>query len=199
MEAWMWTVTAVAVGLVAVLAAASLGRAHRAERDRRRDRLRVAFGPEYEDEVARVGRRAAEQHLEQRADDLGAFEPPAVEPLLRAELAERWARLQLSFVDDPEQAVRRADELVVDLLADRGHDVDTAEARLVAVAHEVPDLADAYRRACATLGRPPAVEDPAATGTWRELLLVLKDVFEALVDGPTRADEHGGRAVDRFT
>jgi hypothetical protein len=183
MEDWWWAVVVVLVA-VAVAAAASVARARRAERDRRRDRLRATFGAEYDEEVARIGRRAAETALEERARHLGSFDPPAVEPLLRAELAERWARLQLSFVDDPAEAVRRADRLVAQLLADRGHAVDSAADRSAAVVAEVPDLAAAYEVARGPLDEPPAADDPRAPAEWRHGLLALRDVFEALLDAP---------------
>ncbi|MFF9340671.1 MULTISPECIES: hypothetical protein [unclassified Streptomyces] len=102
-----------------------------AVRRRRRARLRERFGAEYERAVEATGsRRAAEQELdarERRFADLG------VRPLsgeAREQYALRWARVQEEFVDRPEAAVHDADELVAELMRDRGYPDEGYEQRL---------------------------------------------------------------------
>ncbi|MFJ6405811.1 hypothetical protein ACIQK9_09830 [Streptomyces hydrogenans] len=98
---------------------------------RRRMRLRDRFGPEYERAVEATGsRRAAEQELDARERRFADLEIRPVPGEARKEYALRWARVQEEFVDRPEGAVHDADELVAELMRDRGYPDEGYEQRL---------------------------------------------------------------------
>ncbi|HSL57226.1 MAG TPA: hypothetical protein VK866_05240 [Acidimicrobiales bacterium] len=220
MQVWNSAVIAAAVAvtvLVVVVVTVAQWRATTAERGRRTDRLRATFGGEYDEIVARAGRRQGEAELEERARDLGSFDAPAIEPILRAELAERWARVQLSFVDRPDEAVRRAGALVAEALRRRHLPADTFDERAASVALEVPDHAAAYQRAHDALGADPGGERELDVAALRQALLDLRATFEDLLDRPDHrpepadgsgpggatgpgaaGDAHGPQPVDRF-
>jgi hypothetical protein len=142
MDTWVWIVTGVVVAIVVLGVLASV------LRTRQSRSLRDRFGREYDRTVDKAGgRREAEQELrkrEKRHDelDLRALSPDARERYLR-----QWQVTQGRFVDDPTGAVSEADDLVQQVMRERGYPVDDFERRAADVSVEHPELVEKYRTA----------------------------------------------------
>ena len=88
----------------------------------RRRALRSRFGPEYDRVVAEQDSRgAAERELRERERRHAELELTPLSPQDRARYAAAWEELQVRFVDSPAETVGDADELVSQLIADRGY------------------------------------------------------------------------------
>jgi hypothetical protein len=88
----------------------------------RRKQLQKTFGPEYDRAVADTGSRAdAEKELREREKRHAELELKPLSPESQARYAAAWEEVQIQFVDNPEEAVARADELVTQLIAERGY------------------------------------------------------------------------------
>ncbi|MBO4162864.1 hypothetical protein [Micromonospora antibiotica] len=88
----------------------------------RRRALRSRFGPEYDRVVAEQdSRSAAERELRERERRHAELTLTPLSPQDRARYAAAWEELQVRFVDSPAETVGDADELVSQLIADRGY------------------------------------------------------------------------------
>lgn len=144
MPVWVWLIIVAMV----VLAGAVLVVALVVGRRKRTHHLRERFGPEYDRAVAASGEQgAAERELverERKHDDL------EIVPLTSTALqgyADRWRTVQTAFVDDPSSAVGEADELVTEVMRERGYPVDDFEQRAADVSVDHPTVVENYRAA----------------------------------------------------
>lgn len=113
--------------LVVLVAVVSVGAAAR----RKRAGLRSRFGAEYDRTVAEAGStREAEADLAARERHRGGYQVRNLEPVVRERYRERWLAIQTAFVDEPDAAIRDADGLVTDILAERGYPT-TDRAQLI--------------------------------------------------------------------
>jgi hypothetical protein len=88
----------------------------------RRKKLQSTFGPEYDRVVADTGSRAdAEKELRERERRHSELELKPLSAESKATYSAAWEEVQIQFVDNPEQAVSTADELVTRLVAERGY------------------------------------------------------------------------------
>jgi hypothetical protein len=181
MDTWVWIVIAAAV-VLAVLLVVALG-----FNSRRRRQLQERFGPEYDRTVETTGgRRAAEAELrerEQRHDELDIRE---LTPAARDRYFEQWRVVQVRFVDAPGEAVREADELVQQVMRDRGYPVDDFDTRADAISVDHPHVADNYRAAHGAWAANERGE--ATTEDLRQSLVHYRSLFEELL-GSGAADE----------
>jgi hypothetical protein len=91
-------------------------------RSARRKKLQSTFGPEYDRVVADTGNRAdAEKELRERERRHSELELKPLSAESKATYSAAWEEVQIQFVDNPEQAVSTADELVTRLIAERGY------------------------------------------------------------------------------
>jgi hypothetical protein len=177
MDAWVWVLIGVLV--IGVIVAWAVARA-------RRQRLRSVFGPEYERTVEGAeSRRDAEGDLRQRLKRYRKLELHPLTPEAAGAYAQQWFAIQARFVDEPEDACNRGEELLEQVLRDRGYPVDEdfdAQADLVSVDH--PNLVADYRRAHEVLhtdgergeGRNGRLEE------LREVFVIHRDLFSDLLD-----------------
>jgi hypothetical protein len=197
----------VVVAVLLVVAVAAVGTAPRL----RRQRLRQRYGPEYDRAVSRHqgDTRAAEQELSgylRRYGGRGAEEPLATE--VRERYRAEWLQIQEAFVDDPRQAVRRADRLVAGLLRERGYpeDGETLPAALTArgdgavdhyrVGHRAATAEAPDRVAAERTREDGGVSAAAETERLREALLHSRELFDMLL-GPEAKGRTDGRPQSR--
>jgi FtsZ-interacting cell division protein ZipA len=94
-------------------------------RRRRRASLQQRFGPEYEREVrVRGSERDADQHLSEVADRRDRLDIRPLEPEDRDRYTQCWQAVQTQFVDRPGPALDEADQLVTEVMHDRGYPVE---------------------------------------------------------------------------
>lgn len=150
---------------------------------RRRSRLRERFGPEYDRVLREHGdERRAQTVLEKREERVaGLVIRPLAEPA-RARYAEHWWDVQRRFVDDPDTAVREADDLVADVMSARGYPVGDFAQRAADISVDYPRLVEDYRTAHDIALRHRNGE--ANTEDLRTAMLYYRSLFRDLLEPP---------------
>lgn len=162
----------------------------------RRRRLRRRFGPEYHRSVAEHGGsvREAERDLRRRERLHRDLDIKPLSPSARDGFLARWAGLQEGFVDHPERAVVDADQLLTELMRERGYPTDThAEATAALSVQHAGTLQD-YRAAHATAHR--AREGSASTEELREAVLRTRSLFAELIEDSESDDRPAHPVAD---
>jgi hypothetical protein len=140
MDAWVWVLIVVAAIIVVGLVAYFVWR------EQRRKQLREGFGPEYDRAVADAPtQREAEAELLERKKRHDEFELKPLEPEARTRYAREWEAVQARFVDDPAGAIGDADDLIQQVMRDRGYPVEDFDQRADDLSVEHPDLVENYR------------------------------------------------------
>lgn len=136
----------IAVLVVVVILAVAIGWA--LARRNRSARLREQFGPEYEHTVGELGeKRAAEAELLEREKKRKKLDIVELSPEARHEHAATWTKVQTEFVDDPQDAVGRAERLVTRVMRERGYPIDDFDQRAADISVDHPDIVENYRSA----------------------------------------------------
>ena len=142
MSTWVWIVIAV-VAVIVVLAI--VWSALRAKRSRG---LQDSFGREYDRTVDQAGgRRAAERELRDRQKQHDELDIRPLSPESRDRYMRRWQSTQTRFVDDPKGAVAEADQLVQDVMQERGYPTKDFDRRVADISVDHPNLVEKYRTA----------------------------------------------------
>jgi hypothetical protein len=143
--------------------------------------MRERFGPEYDRIVEQTGSRArAERELAERKHRHDAYDIRPLTPGARARYADEWRAIQARFVDQPEDAVREADRLIVAVMRDRGYPVDDGSRRLDDLSVEHADVLDNYRTARRIAARNERHE--AATEELRQATVSYRALFDDLLE-----------------
>lgn len=165
-------VVAVAIIVVILLAWRS--------KQKRSQRLRTRFGPEYDRLVAETGgREKAERVLEEREDRSRKI---IVRPLPigdRDHFAEAWRNLQARFVDAPAEAVIEADKLLEQLMAQRGYPTGDFEQQANDVSVDHPQVVQDYRLAHTIADRQR--QGNASTEELRQAVVHYRSLFDELL------------------
>src|SRR5262245_24405360 len=120
----------VLVAAVAVLIAIAVA-AFVTARNRRSDRLRQRFGPEYERTVRDTGDvRRAEATLQARETRVQRLHITPLTAEQARQFSDEWQHVQARFVDEPAGAVMQADRLIGDVMGARRYPVGDFEARV---------------------------------------------------------------------
>jgi FtsZ-interacting cell division protein ZipA len=142
MSTWVWIVIAVVAVIVV------LGIVWSALRTKRTRGLQDTFGQEYDRTVDEAGgRRAAERELRDRQKQHDELDIKPLSPESRDRYVQRWQSTQTRFVDDPKGAVAEADQLVQEVMKERGYPTKDFDRRVADISVEHPDLVEKYRTA----------------------------------------------------
>ncbi len=145
MPTWGWILIAV-FAVIAVLAIIVAVRVTLAQK--RSERLKEHFGPEYERVVGATGdERVAERELAARERKRKKLDIVPLSPEAHTKYAEHWRRVQTDFVDNPSSAVGAADRLVTQVMRERGYPVDDFDQRAADISVDHPDVVENYRAA----------------------------------------------------
>jgi hypothetical protein len=177
MPAWVWVIIAIVVIVAVALAVWA------ATRKRRTESLRQQFGPEYDRTVEETDRREAESELERRRRRREELDIRPLAPGARTRYADEWRAVQARFVDDPPGAVARADELVTQVMRERGYPMDDFDQRAADVSVDHPDVVDDYRSAHDISMR--SANDQAETEDLRQAMVHYRALFEQLLEEQT--------------
>lgn len=170
-----WLTVILIVLVLAVVAAVAL-----TVRNGRRRKLQKTFGPEYDRVVADTGNRAdAEKELRERERRHSEFELRALSPESQAKYSRAWEEVQIRFVDEPEQAVATADDLVTKLIAERGYPTSGYDDRLADLSVAHARTLGNYRDAHAISERSRAGQ--ASTEDLRQALVHYRALFADLL------------------
>ena len=174
--------TMIAVIVIAVLAIA-FGVFMYLQRERSR-RLRGRYGPEYDRLVDHYGSaRKAEFDLVHREKRVEAFHIRSLTPDETTRFAEAWRLEQGRFVDNPREAVARADSLVIDLMKVKGYPMADFERRAEDLSVDHPDVVRNYRLAHDIAQLDARGE--ATTEDLRKAIVHYRALFEDLLESGT--------------
>jgi hypothetical protein len=165
-------IIAIVIAIIVVAAAGVL-----ATVELRRRALRQRFGAEYDRLVKEKGARQAEAELVARQRRLAELNIRELSTEQRAGYVRQWAAVQERFVDEPADAVRRADELVVAVERSRGYPADDPDEALEALTVDHAGAVEGYREARDVT----ASGDGVSTEQYRVALLRYRDLFTSLV------------------
>ena len=116
--------------------------------NRRRERLQREFGIEYQRAVARAGgQEAAEADLEERRRRRSKLRIRELDPARRDHYLQRWRAVESQFVARPVDAVAEADQLVIEIMSERGYPVHDFERRAADISVDYPEIVEGYRHA----------------------------------------------------
>ncbi len=178
-----WIVIIVVIVVAVAVLTALLLRLQQA--NRRREHLQGRFGPEYDRTVAASDdRREAERVLGDREQQREQLDIRPLSPGARDRYAHEWHEVQAQFVDRPDGAVARADDLVQEVMRERGYPVDDFETRSDLVSVDYPGIVEDYRSAHGISER--AARRQASTEDLRAAMLRYRSLFDALLETESR-------------
>ena len=174
MNTWVWLVlAALAVAVLGFVVLVVLPK-------RRSDRLRTGFGPEYDRTVDATGdKRQAEAELTQRANRRSSYEIRPLQPEAREAYKREWERTQAHFVDEPVDAVARADQEIMRVMRERGYPVEDFDQRAADISVDHPKVVEGYRTAHQVATRAAAGE--ATTEDLRMAMVHYRALFQDLL------------------
>lgn len=186
----MYVMIAVAIAIIIVAALVIV-------RNKRSERLQSRFGPEYERTVHETGNvRKAEATLQARETRVERFH---IRPLTREDanwFSDEWRRVQALFVDDPANAVTRADRLVGEAMTARGYPVGDFEQRVEDISVDHPNVVMNYRAARDIAERH--ARHAASTEDLRQAMVHYRALFsELLQETPARVERDAERHIER--
>jgi FtsZ-interacting cell division protein ZipA len=174
------TVTLIAIVVAVIIVVAILFLAMRKQQSAR---LRSRFGPEYERTVDDVGdRQRAEHELHERQKRVSRFEIRPLSASERDHFIASWHVIQAEFVDQPRQALAKADDLLTEVMRVRGYPMETFEQRSADLSVDHPSVVQHYRA-----GREIAVrhkQGDAGTEDLRQAMIHYRALFDELVSEP---------------
>jgi hypothetical protein len=159
-------------------------------RRQKTEKLRKQFGPEYERAVKDVGsRNEAEEELERRQKRIEKLEIRSLAPEEREQFNRQWQAAQAQFVDDPAGSIRKANQLVKEVMAARGYPMSDFEQRAADISVDHPDVVRDYRaaRKIALANERNEVD----TEDLRQAMVHYRNLFEDLLG--TLASTHDGQ------
>lgn len=179
--------TVLIVALVVVAAAVLLGVWYWSQQ-RKRERLREHFGPEYDRVASEEGDpKRADRILSQRQERVNKLDIRPLPASTRDDFVRRWREVQARFVDDPRGAITDADKLIGEAMVARGYPVGDFEQRAADVSVDHPNVVTDYRAA-----HDIALNDRrqrASTEELRRAMVHYRSLFEDLVSSRDRAEE----------
>ena len=158
--------------------------------------LRRRFGPEYDRLVDDNGRAEAERVLRERMRRYAELDLHELTPEQRERYIGRWRALQIHFVDQPHEAVREADTLTADLIADIGYPADDRDEQLaqLSVDHAGP-LTD-YREARDLSTRLGEANGEVSTEQLRRAMVQYRAMIAELIGGSANFEDDEERKAD---
>ena len=149
-------------------------------RERRTTLLRSQFGPEYSRTIKETGDRAtAEERLRAREKRVRRFNIRPLSREDRTRFLTTWQKLQADFVDDPDKAIQRADDLFGEVMETRGYPVTDFEQRTADLSVDHPQVVQNYRAAHRIALNHQRGE--AGTEDLRQAMIHYRALFEELV------------------
>ena len=142
------TTLIIVIVVAVVLIAAIVVIGSRMARQRRTEQLRQQYGPEYDRAIDQAeSPREAESELRDRSKRHEQLELRSLDSSEREDFARRWSDVQGQFVDDPSDAVRNANLLVVEVMSARGYPVEDFDQQTADLSVQYPELTQRYREA----------------------------------------------------
>jgi ribosomal protein L13E len=146
----------------------------------RRKQLQNTFGPEYDRVVSDTGSRSdGEKELREREKRHAELELKPLSAESKATYSTAWEEVQIDFVDNPEQAVTTADDLVTRLITERGYPTAEYDDQLANLSVDHARTLGHYRDAHTISERSKNGE--ASTEDLRQALVHYRALFSDLL------------------
>ena len=143
--------------------------------------LQQRFGPEYGRTVGELGgRKKAESELEARQKRVEDLTITPLAPAEAARFSQAWNVLQGRFVDNPKAVVVQADQLVRELMLQRGYPMSDFERRAADISVDHPAVVENYRAAQAIAARDERGE--ANTEELRQAVVHYRVLFDEMLE-----------------
>jgi hypothetical protein len=183
MDTWVWVVLALLALVAIAIVVWAAGRARRSKQ------LKEGFGPEYERVVDEAGdKREAERELQARRERYEEFDIRPLAAGARTRYSEEWRAVQERFVDEPDTAVRDADRLVQQVMAERGYPVeDDFERRADDLSVDYPELVENFRKGNRLWSDYEAGN--GGTEDLRQAMVHYRSLFEELLEEEPAREE----------
>jgi len=144
-------------------------------------RLQQRFGPEYGRTVGELGGRTkAESELKAREKRVGHLTITPLAPAEAARFSQAWSDLQGRFVDNPKGVVVQADQLVRELMLQRGYPMSDFERRAADISVDHPAVVENYRAAQVIAARDERGE--ANTEELRQAVVHYRVLFDEMLE-----------------
>jgi hypothetical protein len=169
------------VGVIVVVMLVAIVAAIMFSRRRQGERLRDAFGTEYDRQVEEAGgsRPKAEAELLKREKRVEKLDIRPLPPAQKEAFLADWSQVQAGFVDDPEKSIALADALVGDVMKALGYPVEEFDQRAADISVEHPQLVANYRAAHEIAVRHR--QGKAGTEDLRAAFIGYRSMFEELL------------------
>jgi hypothetical protein len=154
--------------------------------NRRTERLKGEFGPEYDRMLdEKEDRRVVESELEGRRARREELDIHPLDPAARRRYSSQWKDVQARFVDEPRSAVGEADELVTTVMRDRGYPMDDFEQRAADISVDHPQVVENYRSAHDVFERTGTTGSTTdGTEELRRAFVHYRALFDELLEEP---------------
>jgi hypothetical protein len=170
---YLITVVAVVVVLGLILALIFSSR-------KKTSNLKKKFGAEYDSTVEAMGsKKSAQSELEQRQKRVDTLNIRPLNEGERARYNADWTLVQAKFVDEPGQAIKDADRLIMEVMQLRDYPVADFEQRAADLSVKYPDLVTNYRAARIIALRNELRQ--ADTEEMRQAMIHYKSLFGELL------------------
>jgi hypothetical protein len=187
----MSTVAVVVIVIIVILVVGAAG--FFAVKQSRRRRLQERFGPEYARAVkSHDSTREAEQELLARQKRHEELQIRDLEPAARDRHLAEWQQVQERFVDAPEAAVTEADQLLIQVMEERGYPTEGYEQQVADLSVEHAATINRYRTAHEISLRAEAKE--ASTEDLRQAMVHYRALFTELLGGDGNGDAFAERS-----
>jgi hypothetical protein len=182
--------------VIVVLVAAVVGGVLYA-RSRRSTHLRSRFGPQYDRAVEESGGRGkAEADLHKLEKRVEKFDIRPLSATERDRFVSSWRDIQANFVENPETAVSRADQLLGEVMQTRGYPVGDFDQRAADLSVDHPVVVENYRAAHEIALRHGRGQ--STTEDLRQAMIHFRTLFDELAsDRATAPAEARSEPVDR--
>jgi hypothetical protein len=145
-------------------------------------RLKSRFGPEYERAVAETGSaRRACAILDQRQKRVASYQLRQLSPEERNRFIAEWQNVKQRFVDDPLDAINRADSLITNAIRTCGYPAGDFEMQAADLSVQHPHVLTDYRIAHEIMLQSAGGQ--ATTEDLRRAMQHYRKLFEDITDG----------------
>lgn len=155
-------------------------------KNKKSQRLRSKFGPEYSRTVQETGSNyRAEAKLETLEKRVEKFSIQPLAPEAATRFRDSWRTTQAEFVDDPRTALRNADRLLAETMTARGYPVADFDQRAAEISVNHALVVDHYRAGHEIALRN--TEGRASTEDMRQAMIHYRILFDDLLGLPETA------------
>jgi type II secretory pathway pseudopilin PulG len=179
--------TVITIIAIIIIVAAVAGAVVLAQTAYQHARLRRRFGKEYDRALeARGSRKGAERELREREERIRNMQIRPLDPEARDRFAALWTRVQEQFVDTPRDAVKNADALVTQVMAERGYPAESYDQQAADLSVEHGATLEHYREAHEIASRASAGH--VSTEDLRQAVVHYRTLFEDLLQTDDRKE-----------